>query len=229
MWDALWSVMQRGGPVMWPLLAVSLLAATLVIERVAFFASVNRPARWRRARRAAARLRGGGDEPVRHALEDEPGVYAAVLRDVTAHGDGGPQGSDGASAGDALFAETLETHRASVERFLPTLSTVITAAPMLGILGTVLGIIDSFELLSTQVGGTDPRSIGAGIAEALISTAAGLVVALLTLLPYNLIRAQADRTLARIEALLLSAVERPDGPADENAVGVVGDVKAGAA
>ena len=85
------------------------------------------------------------------------------------------------------------------------LSTIITAAPMLGILGTVTGIIQSFNLIGSQNVMTDPHLVSGGIAEALITTAAGLVVALLTLFPFMAFRAQVDRSLGRLEVLVASA------------------------
>ena len=72
---------------------------------------------------------------------------------------------------------------------------------MLGILGTVFGIISSFRVLSDSAAVTDPRAVSQGIAEALLSTAAGLLVAIVVLFPYNSFRAQVDRTLSRIEVL----------------------------
>jgi biopolymer transport protein ExbB/TolQ len=78
------------------------------------------------------------------------------------------------------------------------LDTVITLAPMLGILGTVLGIIDSFNILSLQ-GVENPTAVVGGIAQALISTAMGLVVALLALLPYNLFRSFIQKLTLHLE------------------------------
>lgn len=80
------------------------------------------------------------------------------------------------------------------------LDTIITLAPMLGILGTVLGIIDSFHILSLQ-GVENPTAVVGGIAQALISTAMGLVVALLALLPYNLFRSLIRRLTLHIEGI----------------------------
>ena len=80
------------------------------------------------------------------------------------------------------------------------LDTVITMAPMLGILGTVLGIIDSFNILSLQ-GVDNPTAVVGGIAEALISTAAGLSVALLALLPYNFFRSLIQKLVLHLEAV----------------------------
>lgn len=80
------------------------------------------------------------------------------------------------------------------------LDTVITLAPMLGILGTVLGIIDSFNILSLQ-GVDNPTAVVGGIAQALISTAMGLCVALLALLPYNLFRSFLQKLTLRLETV----------------------------
>ena len=80
------------------------------------------------------------------------------------------------------------------------LDTVITMAPMLGILGTVLGIIDSFNILSLQ-GVENPTAVVGGIAQALISTAMGLVVALLALLPYNLFRSFIQKLTLHLEGV----------------------------
>ena len=70
---------------------------------------------------------------------------------------------------------------------------------MLGILGTVTGIIASFELLGTSSIGTDPQAISGGIAEALITTAAGLVVSMSALVPYNMFRTQIARWARKLE------------------------------
>ena len=80
------------------------------------------------------------------------------------------------------------------------LDTVITMAPMLGILGTVLGIIDSFNILSLQ-GVDNPTAVVGGIAQALISTAMGLVVALFALLPYNLFRSFIQKLTLHLEII----------------------------
>jgi biopolymer transport protein ExbB/TolQ len=75
---------------------------------------------------------------------------------------------------------------------LVVVSTIITAEPMLGILGTVTGIIRTFSGMSPAAGAVDPFAATAGIGEALITTAAGLSASLLLLLPYNIIAEKAD-------------------------------------
>ena len=74
-------------------------------------------------------------------------------------------------------------------RGLAVVSTIITAEPMLGILGTVIGIMQTFRSLD---GGANPMAATSGIAEALITTAAGLVAALVLLFPYNVLDSMVD-------------------------------------
>ncbi len=73
---------------------------------------------------------------------------------------------------------------------LPIVSTIITAEPMLGILGTVTGIMQTFGALNDANGIANPMAATAGIGEALITTAAGLIASLVLLFPYNMLDAQ---------------------------------------
>jgi biopolymer transport protein ExbB/TolQ len=68
---------------------------------------------------------------------------------------------------------------------LVTLHTITTIAPMLGLLGTVTGLMKSFSLLGSKVGGYNPREISLGISEALITTAAGLIIAVVATIFYD--------------------------------------------
>ena len=92
-----------------------------------------------------------------------------------------------------LFWKVLELRagRRSA-RGLVVVSTIITAEPMLGILGTVTGIIKTFGALNASAGAADPLAATAGIGEALITTAAGLVASLVLIFPYNVISAKVD-------------------------------------
>ncbi len=201
--SAMGSLMERGGPVMWPLLGLSVVALTLILERAWFFMQTNSRVRVARVMKAARGLREGDVKQVQGFASRDGSVYGKLLRNLT-----------GASVTPAAAGEAIEAQRASLERFMPTLSAVITAAPMLGILGTVFGIIEAFELLG-QGGGAaadasgraDLAAVGAAIGEALITTAAGIVVALVVLFPFVALRAQIERTLGRLEGLAASAGE----------------------
>ena len=77
-------------------------------------------------------------------------------------------------------------------RGLVVVSTIITAEPMLGILGTVTGIMQTFGALSGADGGVNPMAATAGIGEALITTAAGLIASLILIFPYNMLDARVE-------------------------------------
>ena len=198
--DGFWELIQRGGVVMWPLLALSLLTITLAFERCWFWPGPNRPSRLSRLRRIGTLLRRGDRAAVKVLIDDDTSVYGRVVALLL---------DEPGGASEAALIEAVALQRPRMERFMTTLSTIITAAPLLGILGTVTGIISSFQVLAEQTAATDPRSVSQGIAEALLTTAAGLTIALVTLFPYNAFRGQIDRTLGRIEALA-AAVRRLD-------------------
>ena len=94
-----------------------------------------------------------------------------------------------------VFSKALKTPPAAVEnpgrlfrelqRGLPALHTIITIAPMLGLSGTVTGLIRCFDLLSDRVQGYDPHTVSLGISEALLTTAVGLIIAVIATIFYN--------------------------------------------
>jgi biopolymer transport protein ExbB len=85
-----------------------------------------------------------------------------------------------------------------LERFLNTLGTIASISPLLGLLGTVTGIIKAFNAI-TQGGMGDPRMLSGGISEALITTAAGLLVAIPALIAYRYLRGRVDRIVIEME------------------------------
>ena len=189
-------LIERGGIVMIPLLILSVISVALIIERTWFWLAQNGAGGRRWFERSLDLLANGSVSATREALRKGRGLYADVTRETLAHG-----------ATDAAALRAVEQQRPRMERFMVALSTIITAAPLLGILGTVLGIIQSFDLLGQQETLTDPRAVSSGIAEALLTTALGLVVALMTLFPYMLFRGQLDRTVGRLETLVAAAGE----------------------
>jgi biopolymer transport protein ExbB len=101
-----------------------------------------------------------------------------------------------------------------LDRFLNTLGTIAGVAPLLGLLGTVSGIIRSFNAI-TAVGLGDPRALSGGIAEALVCTAAGLSVAIPALIAFRYLRGRVDRLSVAIEKdamLVADALDLPRSP-----------------
>jgi len=180
----------RGGPIMWPLLILSLVSLTVTIERIIFW--------WK----AANRL---GDRAVIDLMFErtEDGDFEGALERGNESGDLTAQVLiAGLKERDYGFREGMEIEAGNqverMKRGLTVLDTIITMAPLLGILGTVLGIIASFDLLSAS-GIKDPQAVIGGIAQALLTTAAGLTVALLTIIPFNYFVSRVDRAAKDLE------------------------------
>lgn len=187
-------LIDRGGYVMIPLLALSIISLSLILERAWFWLKLHRSSRMHVLEKATNALREGNSAQAGQLLARDASPYAMVVKAMLKHG-----------CTDAVAVEAVQRHRPRLERFMVSLSTIITAAPLLGILGTVLGIIQSFRLLGDQATLNDPTDVAAGIAAALLTTALGLIVALFTLFPYMIFRGQVDRALGRLEAVIASA------------------------
>lgn len=202
-----------GGVVMWPLLGFSVLAVALILERAAF---------WFRILRRQDRV-------VRESL----GLYRRSSQQAFKFLE---QHADLPIA--RIFLAALELDRPNPEEFrlalesaaqaeLPLLKrfgtifeTIVSVAPLLGLLGTILGLINSFSSLRLgDLGGSNSTGVTAGISEALISTATGLVVAIFTLLFANAFRGLYRRQTAliqeyggQLELLYRRRYERGDVP-----------------
>lgn len=200
------ALFERGGPVMWPLLLTSIAALTVVFERLWFLARE----RWRRDPDSVARIFAdveAGRAPVRAGTAGAPRDFVArVLSFALEHRD--------ASFENAL----LQASNRELQRFnrgLSVLDTVITLAPLEGLFGTVTGMIHAFGLLGASELGA-PAAITGGIAEALIATAFGLLIAMVALLPFNYgnarleqARQEIESAAAHLEMLLLKAGREP--------------------
>ena len=187
-------LVDRGGYVMIPLLILSIISVSLILERCWFWYSVEGLDSMRRLEQLNAVLRDGDLEAGKKIANQDASPYGAVAKSLLDIG-----------ASDAVAMEAVESQRPRIDRFMVALSTIITAAPLLGILGTVLGIIQSFRLLGDQAVLTDPSDVAGGIAAALLTTALGLIIALVTLFPYMLFKGWSTRALGRLEALIAAA------------------------
>jgi len=164
----------KGGPVMWPILIVSIIALTVVIERIFWWSG-----RW--FRRDPKRI-----EKVFTAIENGDVAEASRLsrgsRDPVLRMMWNGLNHQHASLQGALqVAAGIEIKRAG--RFLVVMDTLVTLAPLLGLLGTITGLIRSFSFLGNEE--LAVQAVTGGIAEALIATACGLGIAIFALIPFN--------------------------------------------
>jgi biopolymer transport protein ExbB len=171
-------LMLRSGSrwVLWLLIGLSIAAVAVVLERLWFFARARRQ-RQRVADMLTA-LRKSGPEAALKALGDAKSMEAAVARACLEHVPDGPQ------AIEEHIASVVEADRMHYERGLAFLGTLGSNAPFVGLFGTVLGIVRAFHDLSTSTA-MGSQAVMAGIAEALVATAIGLLVALPAVATYN--------------------------------------------
>ncbi|MEL6352246.1 MAG: MotA/TolQ/ExbB proton channel family protein [Cyanobacteria bacterium J06627_28] len=184
---------QSGGVVMWPLLVFSILAMTLIFERGLFWLRLYRQqdrfilqvlsTYTTQPQDAIARLRQHTDFPIARIF-----LSALTLEQGT------PED----------FRLALESAAQSeiplLKRFNTVFETIIGVAPLLGLLGTILGLMESFSSLQIGSGGESASNVTAGIGTALVSTATGLLVAIATLLFANLFLGLYRRQRSAIEA-----------------------------
>ena len=181
--------MVKGRPVMWPLLVCSLWAVACIFERAIYWWQERRRMNLAEVGLFLEHLRRGRLKEALRAGHASQNPILKTLVSSLVHGD--------KTLDDALELETAKTS----EQFWKTLSgldTAITLAPLLGIFGTVTGIIRSFNLLGTM-SITDPQAVSTGIAEALITTAAGLAIAMPSVIFYNIFSARAEKSTFQLE------------------------------
>lgn len=107
---------------------------------------------------------------------------------------------------EVMFEKMLET-RLRLQSFLPFVALSASAAPLLGLLGTVTGMINTFKLI-TALGTGDPKTLSSGISEALITTEFGLIVAIPALLLYAYLSRRAQRLIDGMEKTAISVLNR---------------------
>lgn len=185
------NLFERGGPIMWPLVGCSLVSVTITIERVIFWWRQKRAFSSDRIERMLALAAAGDYGEAASADGTGRDAASAVLAAGLTHREHGLTEAMQVEAGMRVEA---------MKQGLAVLDTIVTMAPLLGILGTVLGIIASFDLLGAS-GIEDPKAVTGGIAQALITTATGLAVAIVTLIPLNYFIARTQRETRRLEQL----------------------------
>lgn len=178
-----------GGPIMYPLLLCSVLSLTVVLEKAIFWLREDRHRDQELVNEVLELCRVGDWEGVRAKTAGSRDYVIRILVTGILHR-------------DFSMAKAMETSAADevkrMRRYLGLLDTMITVTPLLGIFGTVLGIISSFEVLG-QMGIQHPQAVTGGIAQALITTAAGLGIAIFSVFPYNYFSSRVENAVLNIE------------------------------
>ena len=179
----------KGGPIMYPLLIAAVVAVAVAGERLLWW--------FRQTARRDTTLVAKVLESAEHGRWEEAAKLAESSQDPVAKVlAAGLEHRETSMEGAIQVAASRELREAG--RFIPTLDTLVTLAPLLGLLGTVTGIMASFNSI-----GTDELAVSkvtGGIGEALIATAAGLGIAITTLIPLNILTTRLAGLQADIES-----------------------------
>ena len=185
----IYELVQNGGPVMWPLLVCSIAVLTVVFERIWFWVSLERKRNRRLVDEVLTLAETGEWDLIRKKTLGSRDYIIRILVVGILHRKYDMARAMEAEAGQMVQRMTL---------YMSVLDTMITVAPLLGILGTVLGIISSFAILGAS-GVADPKLVTSGIAQALITTAAGLTISIATVFPYNFFKTRISRAIYVME------------------------------
>ncbi|NBZ94893.1 MAG: MotA/TolQ/ExbB proton channel family protein [Proteobacteria bacterium] len=204
-------LLQKGGPLMWLILLCSVVALGVFLERLLYL---------HKASIRVGELLGGLSLQIRNGRLDEalgeassaPGPVARILQAALLHPHGGREVLLSVTRDAAL----LEIP--SLERNLPILSTLAYLTPLIGLLGTVLGLLDAFLVLSSHGGYATAAELSRGVYQSLLDAAAGLGVAIPALVGHAYLSSRVndiiqDMERAGIEVVNLLSDARPQGTA----------------
>ncbi len=186
---------KKGGAVMYPLLGSAAIAALVGLVKWLFLSFVIMPRRSKlRAFSQAIQTRDYGKAKL--LAKKMPGPAGRMLRAGTAR-----LGQSREVVEEAMFEIVMDA-RFKMNRMLPFIAVTASCAPLLGLLGTVTGIINTFKLI-TVFGSGDVKMLSSGISEALITTEFGLIVAIPAILMYAFLSRKVKSTVDRLEKIAI--------------------------
>jgi biopolymer transport protein ExbB len=195
----MWLVIQKGGYLMYPIALCSVFALGIFLERLWTYLRVRKEMRTLAHQVEPLVTKNHHEDAVSICHQsDSPlaNVFLAALRTAGRSRD----------QIKAVVEETGRREAAPLQRFLGLLGTIATISPLLGLLGTVLGMIRAFNVIASQGMGT-PATLGGGISEALVTTAAGLTVAIPVILAHRYLSSRLDQLSIEMEEYSLRLVD----------------------
>lgn len=185
-----WELFHHGGPIMWPIILVSFVMVTVAVERFIFIIKESGRRQPEVVEKMLELVEGNDVDGAVALGKKSPDYVARVLVYALTN-------KEHSMANAFSRASNQELQR--LQQGLPTLDTCITAAPLLGLLGTVTGMMETFGALSGGDIGAATAKITGGVAEALIATMCGIAIAVLGLLPFNIMNARVEEARHEIE------------------------------
>jgi biopolymer transport protein ExbB len=192
----MWELVRAGGPFMAPIILCSVAAVGILLERL-WTLQRKRVLPEELIKKLSSFAEGGQVSPKFIEALEKNSPLGRVLAAALANRDRGRE---------IMMERVQDTGRHVVhelERFLNTLGTIASISPLLGLLGTVTGIIRAFN--AVMLGGMgDPRLLAGGISEALITTAGGLAVAIPSFIAYRYLRGKVERIVIDMEKIAVT-------------------------
>ncbi len=182
----------KGGILVTPILLCSVLALAIFAERLIRFAVLRKRGR-HVAERVATAIAAGDIDAARRAAGESRSPMGRILAQ------GLDVGNQDQETLEMVLAHATETEVRDLSKYLQSLATIANIAPLLGLLGTVIGMIKAFMVIQQMGGKVNAAVLAGGIWEAMLTTALGLSVALPTMVAHSYLTAQVDQYEARLQ------------------------------
>lgn len=182
----------QGGIVLWTIILLSIVAVVIVVERYLYFRAIRTDEEKLFMRVKSAIARKHFDEALA-ICDSSPSPFSSLLKTAIEHRD------RSAYERKEVLKDTAAQEVPRLEKNIGALGTIAHIAPLLGLLGTVTGNIEAFGVLGRFGSVGDPSILAKGISEALITTAAGLIVAIPATILYNILSSRVNTLIIRME------------------------------
>lgn len=203
----MFDVLTKGGIIMIPLLLCSVFSVAIFLERLVYFISIRSDAQDLLSDVKVALRQGRILDAMQVAKKVKSPIGSLVMAALSVAGK--PADEIRNRIQDAGAVEI-----GKLERNLPYLETIVTITPLLGLLGTVIGIVRNFNILSMAQGLASTSALSGGIAEALIATASGLAVAIPSLLVHSILSARVDRYIGEMNRCSMELLDMMSARSD---------------